>query len=37
MARIRMIQAINMALVEEMERDKRVILIGEDVEASIFW
>ena len=36
MARIRMIQAINMALVEEMERDKRVILIGEDVEASIF-
>ena len=37
MARIRMIQAINMALVEEMERDERVILIGEDVEASIFW
>ena len=36
MARIRMIQAINMALFEEMERDERVILIGEDVEASIF-
>ncbi len=36
MARMRMIQAINAALAEEMERDSKVILFGEDVEASIF-
>ena len=36
MARMRFIQAINRALVEEMSRDPKVILIGEDVEASIF-
>ena len=36
MARMRLIQAINQALVEEMERDDKVIVIGEDVEASIF-
>jgi pyruvate dehydrogenase E1 component beta subunit len=31
-----MFQAINAALAEEMERDPRVILLGEDVEASMF-
>lgn len=36
MMRKRMIHAINDALFEEMERDERVILIGEDVGASIF-
>ena len=36
MARIRFIQAINDAIREEMERDEKVILFGEDVEASIF-
>lgn len=36
MTRKRMIHAINDALFEEMERDERVILIGEDVGASIF-
>lgn len=36
MTRKRLIHAINDALVEEMERDERVILIGEDVGASIF-
>jgi len=36
MARKRMIHAINDALFEEMERDERVILFGEDVGASIF-
>lgn len=36
MARKRFIQAINDALFEEMARDDKVILIGEDVEASIF-
>ena len=36
MARKRLIQAINDALTEEMERDERVILFGEDVEISMF-
>ena len=36
MVRKRFIQAINEALFEEMTRDPKVILIGEDVEASIF-
>ncbi len=36
MARTRLITAINDALREEMERDEKVILFGEDVEASIF-
>ncbi len=36
MARKRLIQAINDALSEEMERDRRVILFGEDVEISMF-
>lgn len=31
MARINMVQAINLALRQEMERDKDVVLIGEDV------
>ena len=36
MAKKRLIQAINDALTEEMERDERVILLGEDVEISMF-
>ena len=36
MAKKRLIQAINDALTEEMERDERVILFGEDVEISMF-
>lgn len=36
MKRLRMIQAINEALVEEMERDPKVILFGEDVRTSLF-
>lgn len=36
MARTRFIQAVNDAIREEMERDEKVILFGEDVEASIF-
>jgi pyruvate dehydrogenase E1 component beta subunit len=36
MARKRYIQAINETLLEEMERDEKVILYGEDVEISMF-
>ena len=36
MAKKRLIQAVNEALFEEMERDERVILFGEDVEISLF-
>jgi pyruvate dehydrogenase E1 component beta subunit len=36
MARQRYIQAINEALTEEMERDPKLILFGEDVEISMF-
>ncbi|MGA8873575.1 MAG: transketolase C-terminal domain-containing protein [Candidatus Acidiferrales bacterium] len=36
MARKRYIQAINEALFEEMERDPKVFLFGEDVELAIF-
>ena len=36
MAKKRLIQAINEALFEEMERDARVILFGEDVDISLF-
>ena len=36
MARKRYMQAINEALIEEMERDPKVILYGEDVEISMF-
>jgi len=35
-ARKRYIQAINEALLEEMERDPKVIVFGEDVELAIF-
>jgi acetoin:2,6-dichlorophenolindophenol oxidoreductase subunit beta len=36
MARKRYMQAINEALFEEMERDPNIVVIGEDVELSIF-
>ena len=36
MAKKRLIQAINEALIYEMERDPKVILFGEDVEISMF-
>ena len=36
MAKKRYMQAINEALIEEMERDPNVILYGEDVEISMF-
>lgn len=36
MARRRYIQAINDALLEEMQRDPKVVLFGEDVELAIF-
>jgi len=36
MAKKRLTQALNEAFVEEMERDPRVILFGEDVEISMF-
>ena len=35
MARVRLIQAIHDAVVEEMARDPKVIVYGEDVELSI--
>jgi len=35
MAKKRMIQAIREALVEEMTRDEKIILLGEDIEVSI--
>jgi pyruvate dehydrogenase E1 component beta subunit len=36
MAKKRYIQAINDALMEEMERDPKIVLFGEDVEISMF-
>jgi pyruvate dehydrogenase E1 component beta subunit len=36
MAKKRYIQAINDALMEEMERDRKIVLFGEDVEISMF-
>ena len=36
MAKKRYMQAINEALIEEMERDPKTILYGEDVEISMF-
>ena len=36
MARIRLVQAVNQALREEMERDESVILMGEDIAVSLF-
>ena len=31
MANLTLVQAINLALIQEMERDERVLLLGEDV------
>ncbi len=31
MAQLNMVQAINLALLQEMERDKRIVILGEDV------
>lgn len=36
MRRLRMVNAINEALIEEMERDEKVIIFGEDVRTSLF-
>jgi acetoin:2,6-dichlorophenolindophenol oxidoreductase subunit beta len=36
MAKLRLMKAINEAIIEEMERDERVVLFGEDVEISLF-
>ena len=34
MANLTLVQAINLALIQEMERDERVLLLGEDVGAN---
>ena len=34
MANLTLVQAINLALIQEMERDDRVLLLGEDVGAN---
>ena len=38
MAKLNMVEALNLALREEMERDKRVVVLGEDVgrEGGVF-
>ena len=36
MAKMRLTQAINAAYFEEMERNERIVLFGEDVEVSMF-
>jgi pyruvate dehydrogenase E1 component beta subunit len=36
MARMRLVQAVNQALREEMVRDDRVIILGEDISVSLF-
>ena len=35
MANLNMVQAINLALIQEMEKDPRVLLLGEDVGANV--
>jgi acetoin:2,6-dichlorophenolindophenol oxidoreductase subunit beta len=36
MARMRLVQAVNQALREEMTRDERVMILGEDISMSLF-
>ena len=38
MAKLNMVEAINLALREEMERDDRIVILGEDVgrEGGVF-